>query len=163
MAYSMLGINDPRLYLAGDGLGTRVQQFAGDFSRNVNAGINEGIGLGTALTRYGAQQRLAGSLERNALQALNTQATQSQNAQLQAATDQQVYACDLIGWASPSCQILKARLENRPVASANAAQAALGYTPAPGMGLNMGSIMAAGPAEASGDMFDAATNFGMVF
>lgn len=150
MSYSLLGINDPRLYLTGE---SPVQSFFSTFGQNVAGGMHSGMAQASELSRFGAQQRIAPYLERNAAQGLNTQQVQAQNQQLLALVAQQTAECHASGWQSPECKRHKALLlRQKQVQQDTQAASALGMTPAPASGIDMAAILrgdppASGPTE----------------
>jgi hypothetical protein len=106
VAYSLLGITDPRQWGIGDDPNS-IQSIAGRFGASVNRGMTDGMRLGTAVTQYGMNQRLAGAREDTARQALNTARINSQNQQLAGALTQQSVVCEMTGWATPECKAIR--------------------------------------------------------
>ncbi|HQL53561.1 MAG TPA: hypothetical protein PLQ87_02555 [Phycisphaerae bacterium] len=112
MAYSLIAPG-----VSADDFGSGMQGgfggFLGRWGDATRRGLTGGMTLGTQLTNYGTNQRLAGMRETNARQALNTGLVASQNEQLDQQTAQTRLACTRIGWASDYCQAFKAKLEGR--------------------------------------------------
>lgn len=104
MSYSMLSGVSPLDFGADENpLLARVNRFT---SSATNA-MNSGMKLGSALTSYGMQQRLAGAAERAARQDLDTRTIGSQNQMLRGVTAQQVEYCRALGGNSSFCKRLQ--------------------------------------------------------
>jgi hypothetical protein len=141
MAYSLLGLRDPSQWGIG-GEGNEFQQFAGRFGDNVYGGMQRGMALGTEVTNYGTNQRLAGlregvagaqlnnqgltagmnnrlmaPRENAAREALLTSAADSQARQVRAGIDRRWAVCTAGGFTSPDCKQLYATIMRRRVAA----------------------------------------------
>lgn len=122
MSYSMIspGLSPDQF---GSGMGDGLGGFLGRWGDATQRGLYSGMNLGSQLTSYGTNQRLAGLRETNQRQALQTQLVTSQNNQLNQMSTQALAACRAIGGASPYCQMLEAEAAGRvPAGSAAAVQ-----------------------------------------
>jgi hypothetical protein len=97
----------------GSGMRGGLGGLLGRWGDSMQRGLAGGMQLGTALTNYGSNQRLAGMRETGALQKMQTDLTSNQNGMLEQQIAQQKLACTRIGWNSAYCQNLKAQAEGR--------------------------------------------------
>lgn len=104
MSYSMLSGVSPLDFGAGE---NPLLAGVNRFTTSTTNAMNSGMKLGSALTSYGMQQRLAGAAERAARQDLNTRTIGSQNQMLRGVTTQQVEYCRALGGNSSFCQRLQ--------------------------------------------------------
>jgi hypothetical protein len=112
MTYSLLtpGVT-PESF--GSGMVGGLGGLLGRWGDSMQRGLAGGMQLGTALTNYGSNQRLAGMRETGALQKMQTDLLGNQNGMLEQQVAQQKLACTRIGWNSEYCQNVKAKLEGR--------------------------------------------------
>lgn len=110
MSYSLLSGVSPLDFGAGE---NPLLAGVNRFTTSATNAMNSGMKLGSALTSYGMQQRLAGAAERAARQDLDTRTVNSQNQMLRGVTAQQVEYCRALGGNSSFCQRLQLVAEGK--------------------------------------------------